>query len=193
MESINKTSINYLIKSTKTNKEIKLNIDIVDIESKGLHEHLLDLGILTVSEGFEVLSRTLYEESVDLKSPHITREPFLNPNQSQTASKFTTRHQRISPAKSPNYETSTQVFSTSNQNQRQDGDPRLSFPLKEFRVYLHSIEFFKGSEYPEFIDVMAPTKGKALINALHECNIFEFPEEWRIMKAIPTAILYKQH
>lgn len=191
MDSINKTSINYLIKSTKTNQEIKLNIDIVDIESKGLHEHLLDLGVLTVSEGFEVLSRTLYEESVDLKSPHVTRDPF--PNSNQTASKFTTRHQRISPAKILNYENSTQIFSTSNQNRKQDGDPRLAFPLKEFRVYLHSIEFFKGSNYPEFIDVMAPTKGKALINAMHQCNVSDFPEEWRIMKAMPTAILNKQY
>ncbi|MCU0430700.1 MAG: hypothetical protein MUF42_12115 [Cytophagaceae bacterium] len=54
--------------------------------------------------------------------------------------------------------------------------------LLKFRVFLKSISYFINTEYPEYKDVMAISKGKAIIEALQSSGIYNFPDGWRDIK-----------
>jgi len=60
------------------------------------------------------------------------------------------------------------------------------FPLREFRVHLHSNDFFASqSNIPEYVDVKAQTKGRAIMKAMNKVGYTEFPKGWNDIQAVP--------
>ncbi len=54
-----------------------------------------------------------------------------------------------------------------------------------FRVKIHSVEYFNNSNYPCYIDLTAPTRGKAIIHAMNKLGFVDnFPDGWRNMEVI---------
>lgn len=60
------------------------------------------------------------------------------------------------------------------------------FPLREFRVHLYSNEYFASrSDIPEYVDVKASTKGRAIMIAMNKVGYTDFPENWGNIQAVP--------
>lgn len=75
-----------------------------------------------------------------------------------------------------------------NLKQKNTGDTILSkVGPKEFRVHLHSNDYFQknADKFPKYVDVVALTKGKALMQAMNKVGITDFPDNWNSIKTEP--------
>lgn len=57
-------------------------------------------------------------------------------------------------------------------------------PSKSFKVNLHSVDYFKNNNFPQFVEVKAPTKGVAMMTAMNQVGLRQFPDGWRGMEAM---------
>ena len=74
-----------------------------------------------------------------------------------------------------------------NRNYQKHGfqDKSENFPIKRFRVDLHSNYAFKNTPgIPRFVDVASTTKGRALMKAMNKVGYTEFPDGWREIEVI---------
>lgn len=67
------------------------------------------------------------------------------------------------------------------------GNTLFNLEPKEFRVHLHSIDYFQNNadKFPKYVDVISKTKGKALMQAMNKVGLTNFPENWNSIEIEP--------